>query len=794
MEPPLKRQRLSGDGKANAELQRRRARNDNRLKSIFESIFDKYGRDFEGIGDEVDLMGTGEIVVNNGHLLSMGNERDAGGDIDSLSEESENDSILAEGAGIGDGDCTEEEKTIIPITAQGIATILNPGRTLPSFQENEVSVDGQPYFVTPTQSFETSLRGQLDEYESEEDELADKTIEWTTPREAREITFQKWQLPQGGPTFLDEVARDSAWQAPPLPQSASALSRTVLEHNSPRLKAKKEIIHDTNEPSTSLWASGVKRRRPKRSIQPWSDNRETQDDTPALRTPAHPELTTEAGIAGGLQHSIEPAKSITHASSLLSSSPLAMCEDKLMVKSFETTPTKWTSWWTQEEVDLLCHLKRTTNKSFKALEEYFPGRTATSINFKWTQINHPSCQNRRTDVSNQLDTNILARLTPPRSEGTSTYAGSDDEMTQYQLRSQLQVDCSGLGSDSPIADLENRKENIVDCNDQAGPCASAEIEESVNGDSNERNPAEAHRGPNTSIAISPRQSYKFSDSEDNRVGSQKSRAGQLIACVVNPMSKKEEQATQPEPRDDSAKNHSSSSKTNIRESERSNAPMPQRDDVSTIDWNRQLVVRVVISNRRPYQESTSKERSVGKASLAVPNHASKSRLEVPDSQDERTTLKVTETLNSLTGQGSIESTWESPHSLEVPDSQPSISASSIENVVCIDLSRGEGDEPATCKVSDIPTGTEAPHPLPTISDSVAQFVDELSSEAQPSSKQVRLPTRSLPASPRSSPTTRIPKRQRQKHVKSPAKAVVSKLSCVTTAEILDCSEDELSFL
>jgi hypothetical protein len=59
------------------DLQQKRARLDYKLKSTFESIFEKYGKDFEGIGDEIDLY-TGEILVDNGHLLEMENERDAG--------------------------------------------------------------------------------------------------------------------------------------------------------------------------------------------------------------------------------------------------------------------------------------------------------------------------------------------------------------------------------------------------------------------------------------------------------------------------------------------------------------------------------------------------------------------------------------------------------------------------------------------------------------------------------------------------------------------------------------------
>ncbi|PQE33320.1 myb-like dna-binding domain protein [Rutstroemia sp. NJR-2017a WRK4] len=59
------------------ELQQKRAQLDFKLKSTFEAIFEKYGKDFDGVGDEIDLR-TGEILVNNGHLAEMQDERDAG--------------------------------------------------------------------------------------------------------------------------------------------------------------------------------------------------------------------------------------------------------------------------------------------------------------------------------------------------------------------------------------------------------------------------------------------------------------------------------------------------------------------------------------------------------------------------------------------------------------------------------------------------------------------------------------------------------------------------------------------
>ncbi|QKX54165.1 uncharacterized protein TRUGW13939_01249 [Talaromyces rugulosus] len=83
MEPPNKRRRLSpshqprNDFQDDTELQIARARNDKKLKSLFEGIFEKYGKDFSDVGDEIDLR-TGEIVVNKGHVSLMEHEDDTG--------------------------------------------------------------------------------------------------------------------------------------------------------------------------------------------------------------------------------------------------------------------------------------------------------------------------------------------------------------------------------------------------------------------------------------------------------------------------------------------------------------------------------------------------------------------------------------------------------------------------------------------------------------------------------------------------------------------------------------------
>lgn len=96
MNRPTKRPRLSFTPDSSEEvteewdLQTARAQNDLRLKSIFEGIFTKYGKDFTEVGDEIDLE-TGKIVVDNGHLMAMREENDTGDKAAWLSDDSEDE-------------------------------------------------------------------------------------------------------------------------------------------------------------------------------------------------------------------------------------------------------------------------------------------------------------------------------------------------------------------------------------------------------------------------------------------------------------------------------------------------------------------------------------------------------------------------------------------------------------------------------------------------------------------------------------------------------------------------------
>lgn len=65
------------NGGYDPQLENVRMESIRKIRGRFEHIYQKYGKDFEGVGDEIDMT-TGVVVVNNGHLQNMEHEVDAG--------------------------------------------------------------------------------------------------------------------------------------------------------------------------------------------------------------------------------------------------------------------------------------------------------------------------------------------------------------------------------------------------------------------------------------------------------------------------------------------------------------------------------------------------------------------------------------------------------------------------------------------------------------------------------------------------------------------------------------------
>ena len=217
MEPPLKRQRLSTTLESEDDLQERRVRNDLLLKSRFETIFEKYSKDFEGIGDEIDMR-TGEIVVNNGHILGMTNERDVGdfGDAETSSGELESGYYSEDEDSPSLDDYNGSRNTIPkPVDLENAVVISQAGLTWHSDDDGD-SLMGE--IEVEQQADEQIIESWgIAASDLEEDELANSEFEWMNPRHIRAVARNRWQIRKQQLESLDEPSVDPAWRAPPLP-------------------------------------------------------------------------------------------------------------------------------------------------------------------------------------------------------------------------------------------------------------------------------------------------------------------------------------------------------------------------------------------------------------------------------------------------------------------------------------------------------------------------------------------------------------------------------------------------
>ena len=254
MEPPLKRQRLSTTVESEDDLQERRVRNDLQLKSRFETIFEKYSKDFEGIGDEIDMR-TGEIVVNNGHILGMTNERDVGdfGDADTSTGGLESGYYSEDEDSHGLNDYNGSQNMILrPVNLEDAAVISQAGLNWNSDNDGdslmgEIEVERQ----ADEQIFES--RG-MTASDLEEDELANSEFEWMNPRHIRAVAHDRWQNRKQQLESLDEPSVDPAWRAPPLPVSTLSLNKT--EKVSSTGVGDDRGDSDNEASGISIWAPG----------------------------------------------------------------------------------------------------------------------------------------------------------------------------------------------------------------------------------------------------------------------------------------------------------------------------------------------------------------------------------------------------------------------------------------------------------------------------------------------------------------------------------------------------------
>jgi hypothetical protein len=305
-----------------------------KFKWRLESIFEKYGRDFTGIGDEIDLV-TGKIVVDNGHLAHMTNEEDIG---DGQKESGE--------------DTDEDYNHIIQ-------------NAVSSNQMIKIEHDEQPLELL-TLSATVS-----------KDLLTPKARQSRCLVPAKD---SKWQVPDLPEDAFVVVSSDDS-------DDEDASNRSADQS---RLKQGAKEVQDRGEdlpesPGGSLWKyvrySKTSRKGPNKQPPTLPEESvDEQEDMIVLESDATtPDVTSRLA---NLSSEDRKQESVFKP-------PLAQPSNTTGIA--KTKPTKKPPaapfrTWTNEEEDRLINYRLNTSLNFNDLEVKFPWRTAKMLKHKWYQL------------------------------------------------------------------------------------------------------------------------------------------------------------------------------------------------------------------------------------------------------------------------------------------------------------------------------------------------------------------------------------------------------------------------
>ncbi|KAL8785480.1 MAG: hypothetical protein Q9195_008623 [Heterodermia aff. obscurata] len=339
MDHHSKRRRLRYDD-PDAELYEKRARNDLHLKSRFEAIFEKFGKDFSEVADEID-METGTIVVNKGHLVGMAHEQDIGQAIDPSSQQLPRHKIAIEDLG---------------------GSLMNramASSTVDSTTESLLGSDTDMEDLTSDSAVDLLDRGPSQNAGSNSPELSSQQYP--------DLKHGRTQSPEPDETPLRRLNVDSildrlhprqltmydspiepAWQAPSLPIDAIAQVQGPI--STPRWSEENEKRRSASPNLGSLWTPFPSRWPAKNKVAAMYGRKVTSK----MRRSSMPAMTTKEAGSGHPKHPISKA----------------------------APPEPWTF----REESLLRQLRTNTKLTFHQMVPYFTGRTAGAIRFHWYQV------------------------------------------------------------------------------------------------------------------------------------------------------------------------------------------------------------------------------------------------------------------------------------------------------------------------------------------------------------------------------------------------------------------------
>lgn len=389
MEPLLKRRRLGLD-EPDEQLHYGRALNNSRLKASFESIFKKYGKDFTEVGDEIDLE-TGEIVVNNGHLLSMRNEQDidgGGNDLDEL-------------YGL-DSSPRNREPNVFDAKTLTIPPELTESSLKYDHNEREIRDDDVDSLMGDIEYLDNALAvaSPLGATDRDITGLAGRSI-LSPPPSATYVNGPTTTQSSVQPQIAHQqsiyqnsrdLATDPEWIVPPLPDLQT--SRTPQSSQDKLQMLRDNTQRSSSPPGDSLWAT-----REMQSLQKHSRKKWLKDEDALLR---HLKLSTDLTY-------VEMQPRFPDRG-----------WNALRKRWGVINPVKKSSvHWSQDKDKLIRHMTSNTNLSLPEITERLPGRSKLDIE-------HHSSSNQGLTFDKEI----------PNGDRVHLLASENDHLIQFKTSQQ----------------------------------------------------------------------------------------------------------------------------------------------------------------------------------------------------------------------------------------------------------------------------------------------------------------------------------------------------------------------
>ena len=363
MERQVKKRRLNLDD-PNSDLHEQRARNDLHLKSRFEAIFEKYGKDFSAVGDEIDLE-TGRIVVDKGHIQRMAHEQDTGQDIKPSSQQRSEYGSAFPSDRRPDYYLTPENISVYE-KKRSLASSVGELTDSAAGSEDDLA-DGTSKRASAVQSqtkaSNSSPRSCL--YTYQRSECPDR--QYTQPILHAKTPLRKLEVDHI--SNRSSIVRrniyyppiDPVWQAPPLPIDSS--TQFQPPKIAPLLLQQREQRRSLSPPAGSLWA-------------PMPSGRRKTDAKPGFVQKPKASTRRASMPAFKTKKLADTPRKEKHSSASIKRTPTKQ----------NTTRQACVKLWTLEEKKLLRQLRASTDLTYAQMTSYFPGRSWIEIECSWLLI------------------------------------------------------------------------------------------------------------------------------------------------------------------------------------------------------------------------------------------------------------------------------------------------------------------------------------------------------------------------------------------------------------------------